>query len=106
MQAALTTNTHTPASPGHPKLGFWRHYIFATDHKVIGLQYGLTGLLFLLFGFGLVSLMRWQLAYPGHPIPGIGEALRGILGDQMIDNRGAMTPDLYNSFGAMHGTIM
>jgi len=23
---------------------FWRHYIFSTDHKMIGLQYGLSGL--------------------------------------------------------------
>ena len=106
MQTAIPTNAR-PEEPGvHPEPGFWTRYVFATDHKIIGLQYGLTGLLFLLFGFGLVSLMRWQLAYPGHPIPGIGAALRGFLGDQMIDHRGAMTPDLYNSFGAMHGTIM
>ena len=40
-------------------------YVFSTDHKVIGIQYGITGLLFLLFGFSLMMLMRWQLAYPG-----------------------------------------
>ena len=35
----------------HPELGFWRKYIFSVDHKVIGIQYALTALLFLLFGF-------------------------------------------------------
>ena len=49
----------------HEELGFWRKYVFSTDHKVIGIQYGVTGLLFLLFGFSLMMLMRWQLAYPG-----------------------------------------
>jgi cytochrome c oxidase subunit 1 len=107
MQATTHAQPHgTKGDAHHEPLGFWRRYIFSTDHKMIGLQYGLTGLCFLLFGFALVALMRWQLAYPGHPIPGFGAFLRGMLGDQMVDNHGAMTPDLYNAFGAMHGTIM
>jgi len=32
----------------HEDLGWWRKYIFSVDHKVIGLQYGLTALSFLL----------------------------------------------------------
>jgi cytochrome c oxidase subunit 1 len=28
----------------HHELGWWRKYIFSTDHKVIGIQYGLCGL--------------------------------------------------------------
>jgi len=35
--------------------------------------------------------MRWQLAYPDQPLPLVGLRL---------------SPDMYNSFGAMHGTIM
>ena len=46
------------AEAHHEELGFWRKYIFSTDHKVIGIQYALTGLSFLLFGFGLMILMR------------------------------------------------
>ncbi len=53
------------------ELGFWRKYIFSTDHKIIGIQYGFTSLFFLFFGFTLMMLMRWQLAYPGEPIPGL-----------------------------------
>lgn len=86
----------------HHELGFWRKYIFSTDHKVIGIQYALTACFFLLFGFGLVSLMRWQLAYPGQaiPIPIIGKIFsEGMPG-------GIMLPEFYNSLGAMHGTIM
>ena len=56
----------------HEDLGFWRKYVFSLDHKVIGIQYAVTGLLFLLFGFTLMMVMRFQLAYPGHPIPVLG----------------------------------
>jgi cytochrome c oxidase subunit 1 len=61
-------------------------YLFSTDHKVIGLLYGFTSLFFLLVGFVLVLLIRWQLAYPGQ-----------------ID---WIPPEVYNQLGAMHGTIM
>ncbi len=88
----------------HHELGFWSKYVFSTDHKVIGIQYGLTGLAFLFFGFVLMMLMRWQLAYPGQPLPFIGEALTRAFPAQM--QNGVMTPDFYNALGAMHGTIM
>jgi len=64
---------------------FWRKYVFSIDHKVIGIQYGVTALVFLLIGFSLMMIMRWQLAYP---------------------ESGIILPEVYNSFGAMHGTIM
>lgn len=88
-------------SEEHGELGFLRKYVFSTDHKVIGIQYGITALVFLLFGFCLMMMMRWQLAYPGEPIPLVG----GLLGETRTD-RGAMLPDFYNQLGAMHGTIM
>ncbi|HVT43514.1 MAG TPA: cbb3-type cytochrome c oxidase subunit I [Thermoanaerobaculia bacterium] len=86
---------------GEHHLGFWRSYVFSTDHKVIGIQYGFTALLFLLFGFGLMLLMRWQLAFPGQPIPLIGQ----WLGEANAPG-GIMLPEFYNQLGAMHGTIM
>ena len=76
---------------------FIKKYIFSQDHKVIGIQYGLLSLFFLLFGFFLMMIMRWQLAYPDQVIP--------IIGPLMFEN-GILSPDMYNSFGAMHGTIM
>ena len=73
----------------------------STDHTVIGLLYGVTGLFFLLVGFLLVLVIRWQLAYPGVPLP-------------LIDNLpgaanapgGIVLPEFYNQLGAMHGTTM
>ena len=76
---------------------FWRKYIFSVDHKVIGLQYAITAMVFLLFGFCLMLIMRWNLAYPGEIVPIVGK---------LLSEEGMLTPDGYNSFGAMHGTIM
>ena len=81
----------------HHEENFVQKYIFSVDHKVIGLQYGITSLLFLLFGFCLMLVMRWQLAYPETPVPIVGR----FLGDG-----GILLPEIYNSLGAMHGTIM
>jgi len=89
-------HTHAHAEPG-----FLRKYVFSVDHKVIGIQYTVTALLFLFFGFALMMLMRWQLAYPGQPIPLIG----GLLGVANAPG-GIMLPEFYNQLGAMHGTIM
>ncbi len=96
MHTADPTHSHEHAEPG-----FWRKYIFSTDHKVIGVQYGLTALVFLLVGFCMMMLMRWQLAYPGQPLPGISK----WLGEINMPG-GIMSPDFYNSLGAMHGTVM
>ena len=76
---------------------FWRKYIFSVDHKVIGLQYAITAMFFLLFGFCLMLIMRWNLAYPSEVVPIVGK---------LLSEEGMLTPDGYNSFGAMHGTIM
>jgi len=85
----------------HHELSFWRKYVFSIDHKVIGIQYGITALSFLFLGFCLMMMMRWQLAYPGQELPIIGK----LLGERFMPG-GIMTPDFYNSLGAMHGTIM
>src|SRR5262249_3620947 len=86
------------------ELDFWRKYVFSTDHKIIGIQYGVTALCFLLFGFFLMLMMRWQIAHPNQAVPLVGPLLQAVLGDMAA--KGIVSPDLYNSFGARHGTIM
>ena len=74
----VTTVGHAHAHADHEhEMPFWQRYVFSQDHKVIGIQYAITALLFLLFGFTLMMIMRWQLAYVGQPIPFIG----GLFGD-------------------------
>jgi len=91
---------------------FWRAYIFSVDHKVIGIQYLITSLLFLLIGFLMAVLIRYQLSTPA---PGddfnpenlglIRGMLAGIFGENNMPY-GFMAPEFYNQLGAMHGTIM
>ena len=77
-----------------------RKYVFSTDHKWIGIQYAVTALCFLLFGFSLMLLMRLQLGWPGHPF-----GLMKVLGETRAPG-GILLPEAYNQLGAMHGTIM
>jgi len=100
LEHAAILDHAAPHAHGHEQ-SFWRTYVFSLDHKVIGIQYAITGLLFLLFGFTLMMIMRWQLAYPGQPIPVIG----GWLGTANAPG-GIILPEFYNQLGAMHGTIM
>ena len=84
MQATTLSQpvAHTGSRAHHEEdLGFWRTYVFSIDHKVIGIQYAITALCFLLFGFLLMLMMRWQIARPGEPIPIVGPLLQAVLGD-------------------------
>src|ERR1051325_11646569 len=101
MKTTELTDQVPPHDAHHEEMPFWRKYILATDHKVIGFQYLFTGLCFLLFGFSLMAMMRWQLAYPGKSMPILGKLL-----SQASMPGGVMAPEFYNSLGAMHGTIM
>lgn len=92
--------------------------MFSTDHKVIGMQYTVTGLAFLFFGFGLMMLMRWSIAHGDQVLPGgdggLGGLMHMLFGPRVfaavMDGaaiKGYMlTTEGYNVFGAMHGTIM
>jgi cytochrome c oxidase subunit 1 len=79
--------------------GFWRRYVFSTDHKVIGRQFLFLGLGFLAVGGLMAMLIRWQLARPGQPVPVIGRLLFPGAG-------GVISPAAYTSLFTMHGTIM
>src|SRR5438270_5560443 len=81
-------------------LPWYRRWLFSTDHKVIGLQYGFTALCFLLFGFCLMILMRLQLGWPGQAF-----SVMKLLGEGRAPG-GVLLPEAYNQLGAMHGTIM
>lgn len=105
MSAVTATHDHSTADHAHEhehhEQSFLWKYIFSTDHKVIGIQYGITSMMFLLWGFFLMMVMRWSIAFPGQPMPIIGT----LMGDRWAPG-GVVSPDLYNMFGAMHGTIM
>jgi cytochrome c oxidase subunit 1 len=93
--AHATTHEH-----GHEDIGFLRKYIFSEDHKIIGIQFMFTGLLFLLLG-GLLALgVRTQLGWPAMEIPILGKILfPGSAGHRM-------GPDFYNMLFSMHASVM
>ena len=79
---------------------FIRKYIFSTDHKIIGIQFLFVSLFFLLVGGILAMQMRWQLGFPGKPMPG-----GGILPETMAPG-GVILPEYYIQLVTMHGTFM
>src|SRR5688500_13123203 len=103
---AATADHHGHDDPHHHEPGFWSKYVFSTDHKMIGIQYGLTAMCFLAFGFYLLMLMPWSPASPPPPPP---EWMSWIFPDTWKarwPQAGKVTGETYNMFGAMHGTIM
>ena len=74
----------------HVEAGFFRTYLWATDHKIIAMQYLITGMLMALIGGYFAYVFRMQLAYPSQHVPGYG----------------VVSPSEYNSLVTMHGTIM
>ncbi|MED5584870.1 MAG: cbb3-type cytochrome c oxidase subunit I [Verrucomicrobiota bacterium] len=103
VSTAEAADAHAHDDDHHHELPFWKKYIFSTDHKIIGYQYGITALIFLFIGFYLMMVMRWSIAHPDKELPGI---LAAFLNKSWLNDQGLVTGDLYNMFGAMHGTIM
>src|SRR6202022_4095035 len=86
----------------HPELSFFNKYIWSEDHKTIGMQYLFASLFFLLVGGLLAMGVRYQLAFPGAPIPIIGSFLPSWL----VTSAGAIQPGGYNALFTMHATVM
>ena len=72
-----------------------------TDHKTLSVAYGITAGVFLLVGFLLMLLLRWQLAWPGQPIP----IATAIFGETNAPG-GILLPEFYYQLVAMHGSVM
>src|SRR5689334_62237 len=93
---------HGGAAHHHHELSFFRKYIWSEDHKTIALQYLFACLFFLVIG-GLLALgVRYQLAFPGTPVPVIGK----LLPLWLISDHGAIQPGGYNALFTMHATVM
>src|SRR3954453_13422732 len=91
--------THGATGHEHPELSFLRKYIFSEDHKIIGIQFIFSGLIFLLIGGTLAMLVRLQLGWPTGHIPLIGRWFPVSWGDRM-------SPEFYTMLFSMHATIM
>ncbi|MCO4744733.1 MAG: cbb3-type cytochrome c oxidase subunit I [Proteobacteria bacterium] len=74
---------------GHDQ-SFVSKYLLSTDHKIIGLQYLLTGMFMALFGGFFPYVFRMQLAFPGLSVPFYG----------------VVSPTEYNALITNHGSVM
>jgi cytochrome c oxidase subunit 1 len=84
----------------HHKQSFISKYIFSQDHKTIGKQFLVTGIIWAIIG-GLFSvLFRLQLAYPDESFP----ILEQVFGRWA--KGGKILPEFYYALITMHGTVL
>lgn len=102
MEAVLHSEEHGHDGAHAHSESFIRKYIFSTDHKMIAKQFMVTAIIFLFIGGAFALFIRWQLAYPGEPIPIIGQ----MLPDTWVNDAGAVTAEWYTQLLTMHGSIM
>src|SRR5262245_21819761 len=89
---------HAPARGG---IGhFIGTYVFSRDHKIIGIQFLFSTLLWFLVG-GLLALgVRWQLAWPwATDMPLVSKYFFPHMGGQI-------SPEFYTMLFTMHATVM
>src|SRR6516225_4334745 len=95
----MDSHAHPAAAHAHPELSFIRKYVFSTDHKIIGIQFLISTLIFLSIGGTLAMFVRAQLAWPHAELPIVSWFYPSDAG-------GRMPPDFYNMLFSMHATIM
>jgi cytochrome c oxidase subunit 1 len=78
------------SSDHHEEQSFFMKYLWSTDHKMIAMQYMMTGLFMGLVGAFFAYVFRQQLAHPGEPVLFFG----------------VVSPAAYNALVTNHGTIM
>jgi len=96
---ATDANTNEHQAARNPVWRFLTSYVFATDHKIIGLQFLFSSLIWFGVGGFLALAVRWQLAWPWTDMPIFGPLL-------FAESGGQISPEFYNMLFTMHATIM
>lgn len=92
---------HDDDDHGHHHHGnFLTNYIFSQDHKIIGRQFLITGIIWAIIGIFFSVLFRLQLAWPNESFPILETFLGGWA------KGGKLDPEFYYALVTMHGTIM
>ncbi len=84
--------SHAPheAHGHHEEMSFWSKYVFSTDHKMIAMQYMVTGMAMGMVAAFFSYVFRMEMAFPNREIPFWG----------------LVTPAQYNALITNHGAIM
>src|SRR5690242_21552514 len=98
--ATGTHEVHHHDGHHHHKQSFVIKYIFSQDHKTIGKQFLITGIIWAVTGALFSVLFRLQLAYPEESFP----LLETIFGKWA--KGGQIQPEFYYALITMHGTIL
>ena len=96
--AIADAHSDAHAEHGHGG-GFLSTYVFSLDHKIIGLQFLFSSLIWFFVGGMLALGVRWQLAFPWKAMPILGNMLAGPEGGQI-------SPETYTMLVTMHATVM
>ena len=78
---------------------FLSTYVFSRDHKIIGIQFLFSTLLWFVVGGLLALAVRWQLAWPWRDMPIVGRMLFSAEGGQI-------SPEFYTMLFTMHASVM
>ena len=102
MSTTSTKNEHFQdhLMEHHHKENFFTKYIFTMDHKMIGNQFLITGMIMGIVCVMMSMLFSLELAYPEQSFP----ILEFFLGKWAPD--GVMDPNMYLALVTIHGTIM
>ncbi|MFM7108181.1 MAG: cbb3-type cytochrome c oxidase subunit I, partial [Planctomycetaceae bacterium] len=95
--STVVAPSHGHAAAPHAA-GFLSTYVFSKDHKVIGLQFLFSTLLWFLVGGLLALAVRWQIAWPWSDVP--------VLGKLFPLEGGQMPPEFYTMLFTMHASVM
>ncbi len=97
----LDHDHHDEHGHEHHKENFITKYIFSEDHKMIGKQFLITGIIWAFIGGAMSVIFRLQLGFPDMQL----NFLKPFLG-HWIDASGKLDPNYYLALVTMHGTIM
>src|SRR6476660_1605795 len=92
------SNAHPHAAHAHHG-SFLTTYVFSRDHKIIGIQFLFSTLVWFFIGGMLALGVRWQLAWPWSSMPILGKLLYTAEGGQIA-------PEAYTMLFTMHATVM
>ena len=98
--STITADLHGHSHAEHHHAGsFLSTYVFSRDHKVIGIQFLFSTLIWFFIGGMLALGVRWQLAWPWSSMPILGKLL-------FAEQGGQIAPETYTMLFTMHATVM
>src|SRR5437016_2478156 len=98
--STITADLHAHPHAEHGHAGsFLTTYVFSRDHKIIGIQFLFSTLIWFFIGGMLALGVRWQLAWPWSSMPILGKML-------FAEQGGQIAPETYTMLFTMHATVM